>query len=44
MDLSQTEYAVWRASNPRGAPEFDKNRVLLGVESDEEDQPHPQGS
>jgi len=39
-------YTVWRPINPHGytTPEFDKNGLLLGADSDEEDQPHQQGS
>jgi len=44
MDLSSTGLTVWRPSNPRGAPEFDENGVLLGIESDDEDYSCQQGS
>jgi len=44
MVLLSMGCAVWRPSNPRGAPEFDENGVLLGIESDDEDCSRPQGS
>jgi len=46
LDLTSTGFKVWRPSNPHGyvAPEFDKNGLLLNADSDEEDQPHQQGS
>jgi len=49
MDLLPMEYTIWRPSNPglpRSAlePKFDEFGVLLGVESGNEDQSHPQRS
>jgi len=42
-DLSSTRYTVWRPSNPSGTPEFDENGVILGIDSDDEGTPCPQG-
>jgi len=42
--LSSTKYTVWRPSNPFGTPEHDQNGVILGIDSDGEDNSRPQGS
>jgi len=34
----------WRPSNPSETPEFDENGVVLGIDSDDEGNPRPQGS
>jgi len=43
-DLLPTEYTVWSPSNPRDTPEFDENGVILGIDSNNEGNPRPQGS